>query len=80
MLDDKDMVYIERLKQNEDFQHIINKVLHDMKAPIANLEGLLGILNNQEAISGDQKMSGITQRMDISVVKLKEILNQLKEL
>jgi PAS domain S-box-containing protein len=66
---------------NADLDTFIYTASHDLKAPVANIEGLLKVLSRKmEKQSGqDEQLADILSMMEASVVRFKETINDLTD-
>lgn len=67
-------------KVNIDLDNFIYTASHDLKSPIANLEGLVEILKEESEIIGHPHLSPFLDMMDTSITKLKKTIADLAEI
>jgi len=70
----------ELLKINTDLDNFIYSASHDLKAPVANLEGLMNILKRRIGDGIPSSETEILEMMDTSVHKLRSTINDLAEI
>jgi two-component system, OmpR family, phosphate regulon sensor histidine kinase PhoR len=71
----KDIKELERL--NAAHETFIYSVSHDLKAPLANIEGLVHSLTSWET---DQEQKNIAEMLRDAVIRMKNIINELSEI
>jgi two-component system phosphate regulon sensor histidine kinase PhoR len=71
----KDIKELERL--NAAHETFIYSVSHDLKAPLANIEGLVHSLTCWET---DQEQKNIAEMLGDAVIRMKNIINELSEI
>lgn len=67
-------------KINTDLDNFIYTASHDLKSPIANLEGLIGLLSKKVSNRLEQNEKKILQMMKTSIEKLRQTIDDLKEI
>ena len=71
----------EELKRiNTDLDNFIYMASHDLKSPVANLEGLLNIMYREAELKNTNKEFKVLQMMELSVSKLKKTIEDLVEI
>jgi PAS domain S-box-containing protein len=65
---------------NVDLDNFIYTASHDLKTPIANLEGLTRVLNTKLVPSKNSQEEKILQMMETSIIKFKNTINDLTEI
>jgi signal transduction histidine kinase len=71
----------EELKQiNNDLDNFIYTASHDLKAPISNLEGLIGLLETKTGSKWNESEKKIIELIEVSVLKLKRTIVDLTEI
>lgn len=68
------------LKINTDLDNFIYTASHDLKSPIANLEGLMNLLSKKIDHRLEQSEKKILQMMKVSIEKLRQTIDDLKEI
>jgi signal transduction histidine kinase len=71
----------EELKRiNNDLDNFIYTASHDLKAPISNLEGLIGLLETKTGSKWNESEKKIIELIEVSVLKLKRTIVDLTEI
>jgi PAS domain S-box-containing protein len=65
---------------NNDLDNFIYTASHDLKAPIANIEGLINLLTRQLGARMTEMENNIIQMMNLSIVKFKGTIRDLAEM
>src|SRR5690606_15332786 len=67
-------------KVNIDLDNFIYTASHDLKSPISNLEGLVGILKEELEEVSNPTVKQFLDMMDISIMKLRNTILDLAEI
>jgi PAS domain S-box-containing protein len=70
----------ELIKINSDLDNFIYTASHDLKAPISNIEGLVGTLKIEINDSSNIEVKEIIDMVDQSIVRFKETIQDLTEI
>jgi PAS domain S-box-containing protein len=67
---------------NADLDNFIYTASHDLKAPIANIEGLVRVLDKKlgQLASTDELVSGVLKMMNHAIARFKETIGDLTEI
>lgn len=65
-------------RSNNDLDNFVYCASHDLKAPVFNIEGLLGVLK-EELPAADENVKQILRRLDKSVVQINRAVQDLTE-
>ncbi len=68
------------LRTNTDLDNFVYTASHDLKSPVANLEGLMKLLNTSLTSQANEKQTKLLAMADTSVQKLKQIIKDLVEI
>lgn len=67
-------------RTNTDLDNFVYTASHDLKSPVANLEGLMSLLTASLSSEVDEKQMKLLQMADTSVQKLNKIIKDLVEI
>ncbi|WP_051313221.1 PAS domain-containing protein [Sporocytophaga myxococcoides] len=81
-IDDKKRTEEKLKQQNEDLDNFIYMVSHDLKAPVSNIEGLVGVLNGlfEEENINKEGASDVLEMIESSIGKFRKNLLELIEI
>jgi PAS domain S-box-containing protein len=70
----------ELIRINSDLDNFIYTASHDLKAPISNIEGLVGTLKEELNASSNSEVKEIIDMVNQSIVRFKETIQDLTEI